>query len=173
MMKFEVGKKLDMAVGIEDGLHFSMDASGALLIVHMRHPDAKEVSSFSQGETLRMGIFHRRGQMIMLFRFGDMPWMDAPYDPHIGTPPVLPETINDGMSIAFQIVLADTADGTIKALRLVSPPTRFARHLVDTIREIQQQPFDKHKYQRDLYELMTMYPTRVMVDEISAICKVV
>ncbi|MEG1756747.1 MAG: hypothetical protein RR297_11550 [Clostridia bacterium] len=171
MLSYEVGKSIHEFVGQMDGVYFSMDKAGALVTVLLRDPDSSEVDAFKQGKPLRMGIFYRKNQMVMLFKFAEMDWMDAPYSPHIGEAPVLPDDIPDGQSIAMQIMLANTRDGVIKSLRLFSPPTKFARELVKTIKEIQQLPFDKGKYNQDLNALFCMYSTRMMLDEAIAICK--
>ncbi len=170
-MIYEVGKPVTEFIGKNDGVYFKFDDSGAMVTVLMYKPNATEINAFKQGQQLRMAIFIRRKQMIMLFKFGDMPWMDAPFFPQI-EPPFTMSDIEDGMSIATQVMLVDTADGVVKSLRIVSPPTKFARDLVKTIREIADEPFDKRQYASDLIELFEVYSTRMMVSESSFMCKI-
>ena len=110
--------------------------------------------------------------MFLLFKFGDLPWMDAPYSPHLG--PANPmQYIPAGQGLAMTCILTDVPSGVIaQNIRVVGLSTMFTRQFSTTVRDVLAQPFDPAAYNRAIARLMRQYSTRDMVSGAIATCLV-
>ena len=167
-----VGQPFAPMVGQSEGARFGLDASGAIICVGLCSPTAKEIEAFAVNKPLRVGLFYRDDVMFMLFRFGDLPWMDAPYSPHLS--PANPiQYIPDGQGLAMTCILTDVPSGVIKQnIRAVGLSTMFTRQFSMVARDVLAQPFDPAAYNRAIARLMRQYSTRDMVAGAIATCLV-
>lgn len=171
-VKMEVGQPFAPMIGQGEGARFDIDASGAIVCVNMHRPTQKEIDAFAVNKPLRVGLFLRKGVMFMLFKFGDLAWMDAPYNPHLsGVTPL--QYLPEGHGMALTCILTDAPSGIVmQNIRLVGLSTMFTRQFSMAMRDVLAQPFDPVAYQKTVLDLMRQYSIKDMVAGAIATCSV-
>lgn len=169
----EVGKPMAGALGREEGVVFDVSDAGAQINVFFDNPTAEEVLQFHSDEPLEVRFAILGGEIFMLFKFGDLPWMDAPYNPHLSR-----ELTDDGIvfpetkGLALQVILADTRTGNVKAIRLVGLMTEFSNNLFSEIRNRNKRPFSSGAYFAAVNSVFDKYQTEDMVGIAKSACRV-
>lgn len=168
----EKGHPYPPVVGYPDGVFFDMGTNGARVIVNMSRPTAEEMFAFQAGEKLRIGLFREDGILFLLFKFGNQQWMDAPYNPALGTAPTLPD-IPGGGGLALTCLMTDAPYGTVVGgPRIVGLPTAFSMEFVGAVRELVANPITGGEYNRRLQRVMNQYSTDDMVRDAIMIVEV-
>lgn len=171
LQKLEVGKLLKEGVThYQDNCRFNITDSGCDLFLFLGSPTNKEIEACKDGK-ISIGFYRDNEVIIMLFKFGDMPWMDAPYSVHLSKSLTEIKPITDGMGLSLNIILTDGNSGIIKAMRLVGLPTRFSRELSDEIKKQKQIPFKN--FDVELQKIYMKYKTKDLVKLASPVTKII
>lgn len=156
MNLYEVGKKV-ISPGPE-GVTFDLTDSGAVLLIQMNRPTAREKQEFKNGLSFRFAVVD--DIIFILSRMGTLPWMDSPYYrmqsanlTHIDYP-------EDGTGLSVHAMLVDCSTGILKAQKLIGLPTDLSRDLLDAI---QAQP-EIQDYDVRLQRAFSRYTTDALVD---------
>mgnify|MGYP007069919494 CR=1 FL=1 len=142
LYRYAVGECVEEYVGRGDGPVFEIDDGGAVLLVFMRNPTEKEVEGFMQGQAFEMRFVEKEGYLFVVFKAGDLPWMDAPYNPRLSinwTRFDLTENDKD-KGLSLTVMLIDTRTGEIKEIRLIGMSFNFTIKLIDAINKIMSKP---------------------------------
>lgn len=169
MVEYKQGGVVPEMIGQPDGVRFTMDEAGAMMLFQLRHPDAQERANIEQGAPLRMGLFVRDEVMIILAKAGNLSWWDAPFWPAPGSVPAVEEQLRGDATqgMAMIVLLVDTADGTIvNKPRLVGLPNALSKDLVDAARRIAAGLPDRADYLKRVDRLYAGFSTRQMVDAV-------
>ena len=100
--------------------------------------------------------------IFLTFKFGDLPWMDAPYTPHLSKNlhfDDFNDLKDDGKGLSLIVYLIDSDNGQIKVMRLLGMDNKFSRSLIKDISEISQKEFDQFTYHADLSQVYCKYST--------------
>ena len=73
---YEVGKKIMEPTGMDD-VRFQFSDEGGTLMIQYNHPTAKETREFKKPGQFDIAVVG--GIIFFLSRFGQGPWMDAPF----------------------------------------------------------------------------------------------
>ncbi len=126
---------------------------------HLTRPEIDAVARAS----VRLALYTEgHDLLVLLWRFGDQPWADAPYswwrvDENERLP--LPEDPPAGLSVPLSIILVESTNGVLRALRVVSPTHDFARALCQAIQRQAATPLDTARYEAHVASLYRRYPT--------------
>ena len=139
-------------------------------------PTASEVESVRKGPAL-FGLYTQGDLLILCYRFGSLPWSDAPYSIHLlepaGVPPEDrvppdPASLTPESRALLDVVLIDAGSGIVRALRTVTFSPEFTGALYYAIAAQARMPFDKSEYDESIERVYRTYPT----DRLAAACQV-
>lgn len=148
--KYEVGEIYSFALNHSDGCYFDMADDAATIMVFMKRPSQNEKEQISENHYVKYAMVTYKNAVIMLFKFGTLNWMDAPYTLHLSKNLTKLQPISDGFGYAIHILLFDTRTGRLVEQRLLAMPTEFSACLADEIRRISANDFDIVGYNSDL-----------------------
>ena len=169
---FEVGKLFEPGVtSYPEGVKFDFIEGGPVLLLFFAGPTEEEVEAVRGGGFkigfLESGIIednrHKGIIIFLLFRFGRLPWMDAPFSIHLAQRKT-PAEVEDGLGYGLQVLLIDAATGVLKVIRLVGLGTEWSRNFRQAILEQEAAGFDWRAYDAEIQRTYKMYKTRDMVD---------
>ena len=161
-MFIEVGKLYQEGKAMwAEGIKVDFENSGGQLYIVFNNPTKQEIEEIRK-EDCKIGIFEKNEVIFLLFKFGDMEWMDVPYTVHLSKGLVL-EKIQPGMGYAITILLINSANGILEAIRLVSMPTKISQLFYDAVQRQRIQIFDYSKYWNTLDKIYSQYETKDMV----------
>lgn len=130
----EVGKPYSGAIPYAEGGYFDMTDSGGQLTVFYNRPNAKEIDNIRKGE-LKVALTVKDGCIFLLVKFGDLPWMDMPYNAHLSKNLSKLEEPNSTESYGLLVTLVDVSNREVKAIRLLGLPNRLSVTLKRAIEE--------------------------------------
>lgn len=162
MPTFSVGTRYPEYATGTDAIRCAVTASGITLIVSLAGISASEETQFQQGAPLELRFCTVRGVFFWLVKFGDMEWMDAPYNPALGEPVEL-DLIDDGEGFALTVLLFDSTTGELRNVRLIGLGTDFSRAVRREIQGLLADPLLAPVYDSVLASVMSAYPTRDLV----------
>lgn len=112
----------------QEGCKFEFTENGAIIVCALNRPTPAEIQSFKPSSPFQIRYVRIDGVLFFLFKFGAMPWMDAPYDIRLSQSVALPD-LSPGEGYALTVVLVDQATSIVKELRLIGLGERFSRDL--------------------------------------------
>ena len=141
---YYVGQCFPEEIGAPDRVVFDVTDDGSLLFIIMQNPTAHEIKQISsKDKRIRMNCF---GYVLWLtFKFGELEWFDAPYNPHLSKHVDFPRHI-DFVCNDISIVLVDSSDGKVKYCTRLKYNDAFAASLKTGIAVSYGQVFDEKKY---------------------------
>ena len=165
---YQVGKVSADLIGKEK-IVFDITDGGGILYVLFSSPTENEIRQFKEDIEIR---YVKVGSVfMMLFKFGSLNWVDAPYSPHLSKISGIAEPA-DGEGIALQIIFGDANTGMVHGLRLIGLSTEFSRKLAADISADLGHPFDKKMYGLDLAAVFNTYPTSKLVSMAETSCRI-
>ena len=165
---YQVGKVSADLIGKEK-IVFDITDGGGILYVLFSSPTENEIRQFKEDIEIR---YVKVGSVfMMLFKFGSLNWVDAPYSPHLSKMSGIAEPA-DGEGIALQIIFGDADTGMVHGLRLIGLSTEFSRKLAADISADLGHPFDKKMYGLDLAAVFNTYPTSKLVSMAETSCRI-
>ena len=143
---------------IKEGQFFDINDRGGALIVKWSRPTTKEIDAFSSGHTIKIGLTIVRNHIFLLFKFGDLPWFETTYSPHLTTWTGLLQKANPGEGYGVTVKLCDPF-GTVYKRKLISFTTEFSNALREKIKEQMSLSFNHKDYLAELEEIYSEYST--------------
>lgn len=155
-----------------EGSILEVDESGLVLALKYERPTDKEIRAIQEGEA-EFRLLVRGSVMFMCAKFGDAPWIDAPYNANLsksdvlGALPAAPE----GQGYVLTVVLAEHPSCTVRALRTFGLSTGFSKRFRSLAEDQLEAGFDEQEYSRDLQETYMAYRTSDLVRMSSTSCR--
>lgn len=171
MFKFQVGEVIEKYKGSNEGVRFEFTDIGADLIILFKNPNDKEIKGIKKGK-LQFNLFVRENIIFLVSKFGEIPWMDAPFHVALAKNLTKLEDIQEGQGYGCTITLIDSNTGEIKAIRYVSFNTRFSKVLKENIEEQIKEDFDKVEYNIKLNDMFSKYDTKYMAKNSEVGCRI-
>lgn len=170
--RYVIGEKYPNTIGHNDEIKFDLTDGGVIIPIYMRKPNANEISQLMEGAGIKMAYVARDNVIIMLFKFGDLNWMDAPYTPHLSKNLThLPGTVSPSEGFSAHLMLFDTSNGELMTQRLFSLRSKLSNDLIHEIRKIVDKPFDLKAYSCDI-SAAYRYSTDELVKQAKVIYRV-
>lgn len=130
------------------------------LILFFNQPSPAEIRDVQKGEA-EFRLFVQHDQIILVWRFGRIPWSDAPYTIHRvpESERVLPQPPRDiqNLRVFLHIVLVDADSGVIRALRAITLSSEFTAALHAAILDQAALPWDAVGYDLRLRTIQDRY----------------
>lgn len=168
MRLFEVGKLFeDGKTKYQEGVKFDFTQSGPVLTMFFDKPTEKEIECVRSGG-LQCGFYVKDEIIFMLFKFGGLEWVDAPYSIHLSKPFEF-QQIDEGMGFGLNVYFVDAATGILKVMKLFGLHTKFSISLRDEMLAQRQKSFDVGKYQQKINQVYGNYCTKDFVDRATII----
>lgn len=171
MKNYEVGQIVSEFVNHQEGTLFDMSDSGAELYIFFRKPTSSEVEQFKSGQRFEIRFTEIHGVIMLLFKIGNLNWMDAPYSPHLSknlTEFVLPN-VEQGLSLTLTLV--DAVTGEVKAIRLIGLSNNFTKKFFGTVMDQKLKDFNAKEYNIALNKIYSLYSTNKLVKMSNTYCK--
>jgi hypothetical protein len=163
MQKLEVGQPFKKGLKrIPEGIVFGFDQGAAFLRIVFDSPLDSEIKEITQGK-IKLGLLEEDGIIFIFIKFGELPWMDAPYNVEFSQPFKLEGLIDENKGYEVQIVLIDGITGIVQALKYIELPHEMSKRfkeLVEKQRKTQIQDYD-----RVLNRIYSKYETDALVEE--------
>lgn len=173
MYRYEVGKPYSNRKQWEEGAEYNFRANIHEICLFFRHPKPVEVQAVKQGEA-SFGLVVQDDVILLVFRFGVIPWSDASYTWHRvpseerTLPPAL-ANVRERAQVTTFMIDADT--GIILAIRQTSFSHEFTVALHRAIHEQAARPFDQVLFDRQLRMLYSHYDAKGLLSLAVARCK--
>lgn len=105
------------------------------------------------------------GIIFMLFKFEEIPWIDAPYSIHLSgnTEPV---NIEEDKGYGLQIFLIDANTGILKVIRLIGMGNEWSRRFREAILKQKNTKFDPYEYNQKIEKIYRTYSSRKLAEMI-------
>lgn len=162
MQSYEVGKLFEEGkTQYQEGIKFDFNQGGGTLYILYDRPKQKEVEEIRKGR-LQMGILYKQDIIFLLFKFGNLNWMDAPYSYQLSEPHEL-STPEDDTGYSMTVLLIDAATGILKVVRQIGWPTKMSRQFHDYVAQQRNRDFSNHLYNAKLNEIYKNYTTNYLV----------
>jgi hypothetical protein len=156
LRRLEVGQLFEPSrTHYEEGVKFEFTQGGPILLICFNRPTEKEVESICSGN-FTMKFYDTDNIIFMLFKFGSLNWIDAPYNIHL-SPPFIFESMGETQGFGLQIYLINAATGILKVVRYVGLGHEFSIRLRDVILDQKLKPFDNGIYNFKINDIYKRY----------------
>lgn len=162
MYKYEVGELLhEGVIRYQEGIRFDFDQDGPTLQVFFENPTPDEIMQMKQGN-FKIGYWQHKDIIFILTKFGDLEWMDAPYNIHLSKSFTL-ATPEESQGYGLTIYFVDASTGILKVMRLIGLEHEFSLKLKEAIEAQGRMPFDKVDYANNISICYRTYSTKDML----------
>lgn len=168
---YSIGMKLQEFATGENGGGIAIDGEMFTLFVAYNKPSAIELKEF-ESNSFEIRMIHYQNIIIFPYRFGGLKWGDFCYNPHMSEQIDASRVYKYGEGMRLIAMLIDSADGTIKSLRVSKLSTFFSNTLNKAIREEQGKRFDVVGYLQAVDKLWGLYSTKQLVERTNCYCKI-
>lgn len=161
MDKIEVGQLFKKDVTkYPEGARFDITDGGCNLCIYFSNPSDSEIKNIKE-DRFKAGYYAEENAIFMLFKFGNLPWIDAPYSVHLSKSLTGFQLFDGWEGLALNIYLVDAATGILKAMRLIGLKTRFSIHIIDAVEKQKKMSFEN--YDINVRSIMSKYSTKDLV----------
>ncbi|MFF5291860.1 hypothetical protein [Paractinoplanes globisporus] len=138
------------------GPHLWMDDEDVpvRLAIFLTDPSPREIAAVETGKA-RFGWTEQGINGFLLFKYGDSPWNDAPFNPQRLHTPFALQPMSRGTHTRMLTFLVHADTGRIAAMRMFSWPAYFLNHVIASARRLQDVPYDEaaaNLAQQDFYD---------------------
>lgn len=131
MESIKVGSVYKPAVGMGEGVKFTLSFDGALLLYAFDDPTPEEIAEMKAGKSFELRYAEIAGILWVTSKCGNLEWTDAPYNPRLSSS-LPPSDFEEGEGLALTLVMVDSRTAVVKALRVIGLETRFSHDLAET-----------------------------------------
>lgn len=171
MRKLEVGQLFEEGkTKYNEGTRFDFQQSGPILYLFFSRPSERETEWIRAGK-FELGFTEKDEIIFMLFKFGGMNYVDAPYSVHLSKEFTFDE-LQEGMGFGLNVNLIDASTGILKVIRYVGLSTDFSRRFMKAVERQRKIDFDKTKYFAAIQQIYGNYSTDDLVQRADAWCKI-
>jgi hypothetical protein len=141
-----------------EGPHLWLDEDvGIRLAVFLTDPSPEEIAAIDTG-TARFGWTEQDINGFLLFKYGDAPWCDAPFNPQRLTRPFALQPGRPGTHRAVFTFLVHADTGRIAAMRMCTWPAYFVNHVIASARRLGSHDYDERQASRAQRDFYRRYP---------------
>ena len=162
MVTIAVGDVLEEYKG-QEAVRFDLGDAGAELYLAFKNLTENEIHAVTSGSSFQVRFVVVEGVIMMLFKFGDIAWAEAPYSPHIGLKPQQIPLIDEREGLALKVYLIEGTTGVLKHFRLIGLGTEFSRKLMTEVQNARLADFEINDYTRRVRLIQSKYTTKDLV----------
>lgn len=155
-------------IGQPDHNVFDLCDSYSVLFMVLENPTEHEIAQIKTGtKRIRMTLFE--DCMWMAFKFGDLDWNEAPYNPHLSNQAHLPQSLPLSCKNIY-IVLVNSSDGAVVFCKRYKYNEEFTQCLEDGILYLLDREFSNKQYFPFLEAVQSQYSTEEIANEANCEC---
>ena len=140
------------------GSHLWLDSDGdTRLAIFLTNPERREISAVESG-TPRFAWTEQDVNGFLLFKYGDSPWNDAPFNPHRLSEPFTGQPIPRGTHSRTFTFLVHADTGRIAAMRMFTWPAYFLNHVVGSMHRLAARDSSDTAAHTQLQDFYRRYP---------------
>jgi len=162
MTVYILGKSCPELITGADDFRFGINDTGAILFALFDKPTEHEISQYRPNVPFQAQICMLGGIIFMLFKFGDLPWFNAPYHGSLSkTLTIEPNMLigsDDGLPLS--IIMADASNGVVKELRIIKLSNEFSRALLEKVKIQIETPLSLQECDDVVDSIYAKYTTR-------------
>lgn len=154
----------------QEGVFFEMREKSPELVLCFYDPTDKEIQEIKKGQ-IKMGYFVYGSVIFIVVKFGEMPWMDAPfsirkYDGYPGFMPCAQTEVllrlndNNNMGAAITIKLVDIKSGVVKVIRVIGASNRFSRGFYKEVNRQYELPYSEMEYNLRIKNIYSRFSSK-------------
>lgn len=163
MKKFKVGQPYKEGLKrIPEGMVFNFDQESGFLRIIFDNPLDSEIREINEGK-IKLGLLDEAGIIFFFIKFGELPWLDAPYNVEFSQSFELKELTDPKTGYALQIVLIDGMTGIVQALKLIELPYETSKRFKELVEK--QKKTQIKDYEAVLNRIYSKYETEALVEE--------
>jgi hypothetical protein len=136
------------------GPHLWMDEDHNIrLAIFLTRPSTREIAAVNTGKA-RFGWTEQGLNGFLLFKYGDSPWNDAPFNPQRLTTPFTLQPLARGTHTRVSTFLVHADTGRIAAMRMFTWPAYFLNHVITSVHRLAALPYTEpaaRSAQQDFY----------------------
>ena len=151
---FMLGDTYSDFIGHPDGVTLHLDMCNLMLIYTLNHPTKEEISNFQQGE-LKFALAEDNNILFLLNKFGSIPWGSSNQNYSLNTSVY---QLDDNANI-MSLLLFDSSNGKLVAMRNIGLHWHFVKALNDGIRKQLSTPYSIEEFSRLVKSTYRKYPT--------------
>jgi hypothetical protein len=141
-----------------EGPHLWLDEDCTVrLAIFLTNPSRREIAAVETG-TARFGWTEQDVNGFLLYKYGDAPWSDAPFNPHRLRKPFSLQPIPRGAHASVVTFLVGANTGRIAAMRAFSWPAYFLNHVIGSVHRLQGHPYQESAARTALHDFYRRYP---------------
>ncbi len=146
-----------------EGCLYNYDMSGHWLYYLFSSPSGVERSSIQRGDA-QFGLYVHGPVLFLLHQFGDMPWNDASYCWwHVAEEDRAIPEISDSLHALLKVVMVDTDNGLVVALRALTFSAEFTKRLHEAIRYQAEHQWNANHQERLVSQVYSKFTTNDLV----------
>lgn len=164
-----VGEKIPLLSGF-DGCVVDWLSGTVFYCIVLGDPDVslqnKVIGSLEK--KIRLAKYTSGNILDLAIKLEGLPWMDAPYTPHLSAVENLPrkDGYPEGMGAMMNILVVDGTDGTILHIKTIALSNRFSTDLAKDIWSLKKMSFNRLSYNREVLELQRKYEPNVIGEKL-------
>jgi hypothetical protein len=148
-------------------------AGGCRLLLIYRHPTTREKDAFSG--PARFALVSKYGLIFLHFKFGDMPWQNAPYSYWLVPEEIRPDPEADlnkpGNRLFLNCFFINAATGILEEMRVMTFSPQFTTQLLQCVKEQAQRTLTIEEQSLSVALINSQYPTpKAMVSDALVQC---
>jgi hypothetical protein len=153
---------------------FDYTAGGCHLLLSYKHPTTKEKNAFSG--PVQFALLYKYDLLFLLFKFGDMPWQDAPYSYWLVPEDIRPDPEEDmnksGNRLLVSCFFINSATGILEEMRALTFSPDFTTRFLECVEEQAQNPMTVKEQSLAVARINNQYPTpKSMVKDATVKCR--
>lgn len=139
---YKVGGLFDAErTGWPQGSHMWLDEDSTVrLAIFLTGPSRRDIAAVATGKA-RFGWSEQDINGFLLFKYGDAPWGDAPFNPQRLTMPFGLQPMPRGTHTRMSTFLVCADTGRIAAMRMFTWPAYFLNHVIASVQRLQSRPY--------------------------------
>jgi len=130
-----LNKRLPASFGpvVTDGNRVDIGVNGVCLCAFYNAPTDKEIDAITGKGRVQVRLLTRPHTMLLLFKFGGLPWCEGIFNVHIVPEEVrvVPAAPGEGYGWILHLILVDSTTGLVRGLRRLSLTRKFSIALLD------------------------------------------
>jgi hypothetical protein len=140
-----------------EGPHLWIDEDLIRLTIFLTRPSHREITAVESGKA-RFAWTEQGINGFLLFKYGDSPWNDTPFNPQRLTHPFTLRPMNRGEHIRVSTFLVHADTGRIAAMRMFTWPAYFLNHVAESVHRLQTYPYSEPAAQAAQRGFYRRYP---------------
>ena len=168
---YTVGELFGIDFHGQELVTYNYSQGGHLLTVAMPNMTEREEQELRSG-TAQFALTVKNGIIFLLSKFGEMPWMDAPFQWWLNPPAsrMMPPSLSPSDRILMSITAVDSVTNCIRVLRAVTPSQEFSRALIEAVRRQARSSWEgAAKHDRQIAKIYRRLTTRDLLRQATVV----